>query len=276
MARPLRPNIAGAVYHVMARGIEKKPIYLDDADCAQFLEELSGVVQRYGWECLAYCLMGNHYHLVIRTPRPNLSRGMALVNGSYASSFNARYERVGHLFQGRFRSVLIRSSAHLRIAIRYVLRNPVAAGLCAHPDGWPWSSYAATLAASHDGLVAAKATLSWFGEDQSGRERFVRLIAGDDTDPMEDAFVDEVELPAHPLEPAARPALDELLTQQPVGRGIALAHGHHGYSLPEIAIALGRSSSAVGRMLVAYEAAEMQTAATWPRVARSQPVPLGR
>jgi REP element-mobilizing transposase RayT len=265
MARPNRPNIAGGVYHVMARGIERNAIYRDDQDREQFLKALRGVVERYDWECLAYCLMGNHYHVVVRTPRPNLSRGMCLANGAYASSFNARYERVGHLFQGRFRSVLIRSSAHLRIVIRYVLRNPVAAGLCRHPNDWRWSSYQGTLADAKNGLVVPRATLGWFAEDSSARERFTRFIAGDETDPIDDAFVDDVALPCEPEVVGPRPALEEIVARQPGGSGIAVAHGHHGYSLTEIAIALGRSKSAVGRMLVAYEAEAMRTASTWPR-----------
>ena len=265
MARPLRPNIAGAVYHVMARGNEKNAIYLNDNDRAQFLTGLGGVVRRYGWECLAYCLMGNHYHLVIHTPRPNLSRGMCVVNGAYAGSFNTRYERVGHLFQGRFRSVLLRSSAHLRIAVRYVLRNPVAAGLCAHPEEWQWSSYGATLADGQNRLVAAAATLAWFAEDDHGRERFVRFIVGDDSDSMADAFIDEIELPSELERSGRRPTLDGLLVQHPNARGIALAHSHHGYSLTEISSALGRSRATVGRMLVAHEAEQMLTAQAWPR-----------
>jgi REP element-mobilizing transposase RayT len=265
MARPLRPNIADAVYHVMARGNERNAIYLDDVDRTRFLETLAGVARRYGWECLAYCLMGNHYHLVVRTPRPNLSRGMCLVNGGYASKFNARYARVGHVFQGRFRSVLLRSSAHLRIAIQYVLRNPVAAGLRAHPGDWPWSSYEATLADGENGLVAARATLAWFGEAQNAHEAFFRFIVGDDSDPTVDPFVDDVELPSVPSAPGTRPPLNELLTQQSGEAAIALAHGRYGYSLREIGAALGRSRATVGRMLVAHEAREMLASSTWPR-----------
>ena len=263
MARSLRPNIAGGVYHVMSRGIEKKAIYLDDQDRRKFLDGLRGVVRRYGWESLAYCLMGNHYHVVVRTPQPNLSAGMRLLNTAYARSFNARYERVGHLFQDRFRSVLVRSSAHLRIAVRYALMNPVAASLCAHPRDWPWSSYNATLSPVPDGFVAGEATLAWFGEDGQARDRFLGFVAGDDSGPLDCAFIDDVALPCEPVELGSRPSLAELLLQQPDAPGIALAHGRHGYSLTEIAIALGRSKSAVGRMLVAYEAEEMLDATTW-------------
>jgi putative transposase len=264
MARPLRPNIADAVYHVMARGNERKPIYRDDEDRARFLRTFGGVAQRYGWESLAYCLMENHYHLLIHTPRPNLSRGMGVINGAYASSFNERYKRDGHLFQGRFRSVLIRSSAHLRIAMRYVLRNPIAAGLCAQPDEWRWSSYQATVAGRQNALVAADATLAWFGVGDEGRERFVRFIGRDDTEPLEEAFIDEVALPSEPQPPIPRPPLEEVLVAPARGPAIALAHAHHGYSLTEIATVLGRSSSSVGRALVAFEAEGMLAPSTWP------------
>ena len=266
MARLLRPNVAGASYHVMARGNGRNAIYLDDGDRAEFLKTLGGVVKRYGWECLAYCLMGNHYHLVVRTPQPNLSLGMRLLNGAYASWFNARHGRVGHVFQGRFRSVLLRSSAHLTITIRYVLRNPVAAGLCARPGDWRWSSYQATLGHDLDGLVAATATLGWFGADGQAPERFAHFIADDHPNPGDLAFADEIELPSHAGGADPRPALEEVLIEHPGAPGIAFAHGHHGYSLNEIASTLGRSSSAVGRALVAYEAEDMHSASARPRV----------
>src|SRR5689334_21597075 len=129
----------------MARGNERKDIFFDDEDRREFLDLLETANRRYGWECLAYCLMRNHYHLVVRTPLPNLSRAMRLVNGTYAARINRRYDRVGHLFQGRFRGVLIRSSGHLLVVVRDALRNPMVAGLCVKTEEWPWSSYQATL-----------------------------------------------------------------------------------------------------------------------------------
>jgi hypothetical protein len=166
--------------------------------------------------------------------------------------------------------VLIRSSAQLRLVIRYVLRNPVALGLCTHPQDWRWSSYQATLSDGSNGLVVPEVTLAWFADDGNPREhgnqreRFSRFVNGDDTGPLDDAFVDDVELPCVPGLSGPRPALEEILARVPGASGIAHAHGRHGYALTEIATALGRSSSAVGRMLVAYEAEVMRTAATWP------------
>jgi hypothetical protein len=116
----------------------------------------------------------------------------------------------------------------------------------------------------HDVLVARKATLAWFGKDSSAHERFVHLVGADDTDPMDDAFIDDTELPCEPAVPGPRPAVEAVLIRQPGAAGIAHAHAHHGYSFAEIAAALGRSKSAVGRMLVAYETETMRTASTWP------------
>jgi REP-associated tyrosine transposase len=107
---------------------------------------LGHVVREMRWRCLAYCLMDNHVHLLIETPLANLAPGMQRLHGVYAQKHNARHGRSGHLFQGRYGSVRIRSDAQLWTAVAYIVRNPVEAGLCADPDGWPWSSHRATLA----------------------------------------------------------------------------------------------------------------------------------
>ena len=106
MSRPLRLDHAGAIWHVTSRGNEKQAIFLDDRDRRQFLEGLARVVEACRWQVHAYVLMGNHYHLLFETPEP-LSRGMQRLNGSYTQKFNWRHQRVGHLFQGRFRSILV-------------------------------------------------------------------------------------------------------------------------------------------------------------------------
>src|SRR5919108_6608630 len=102
MARPLRIEFSGAIYHVTSRGNAREDICLDDTDRAMFLGVLAEVISRFEWRCYAYCLMGNHYHLLIETPEPNLSKGMRQLNGVYTQRFNRRHGRVGHVFQGRY------------------------------------------------------------------------------------------------------------------------------------------------------------------------------
>jgi len=144
MARPLRLEFPGAVYHITSRGNARQPIYLDDQDRLAFLEVLTEVVERYRWRCYAYCLMDNHYHLLIETPEANLSRGMRQLNGVYTQAFNRRHKRSGHLFQGRYKSILVEKESYLLELARYVVLNPVRAGVVRHPGRWRWSSYRAT------------------------------------------------------------------------------------------------------------------------------------
>ena len=127
MARPLRIEYDGAVYHVTTRGNARKPIFIDNKDREFFLGTLEQVNKRYHWICHAYCLMNNHYHLVIETPNGNLSKGMRQLNGVYTQAFNRRHNRVGHIFQGRYKAVLIRKESHLLEVGRYVVMNPVRA-----------------------------------------------------------------------------------------------------------------------------------------------------
>jgi REP element-mobilizing transposase RayT len=145
MARPLRIEIAGALYHVTSRGNARQPIFLDDDDRRLFLHRLGQVVQAHRWRCPAYCLMTNHYHLLVETPRADLSRGMQRLNASYAQGFNTRHERVGHVLQGRFTAVLVEQDGHQLELARYVVLNPVRAGMVATPEEYPWSSLRATL-----------------------------------------------------------------------------------------------------------------------------------
>jgi REP element-mobilizing transposase RayT len=144
MARPLRIEYSGAVYHITSRGNEKKPIFKDERDREIFLDTLSQVDKRYNWLCHAYCLMNNHYHLIIETPDGNLSAGMRQLNGVYTQAFNKRHNRVGHLFQGRYKAILIQKDSHLLAVCRYVVLNPVRAKAVKKPYQWKWSSYQAT------------------------------------------------------------------------------------------------------------------------------------
>jgi len=155
MARPLRINFPGALYHITARGNEKKNIYFCDEDRHHFLRMLAKAITRFNWVCYDYCLMCNHYHLVIETPLANLSQGMKYLNGMYSQYINWRYKRVGHLFQGRFHAILVEKESHWLEVCRYVVLNPVRAGICDEAEDYIWSSYRA-----HRGLVSTPAFLT--------------------------------------------------------------------------------------------------------------------
>ena len=144
MTRPLRIEYAGAVYHVTSRGNERKPVFTSDEDRHRFLNTLQHVNKRYNWICHAYCLMDNHYHLLIETPDGNLALGMRQLNGVYTQLFNKARGRAGHLFQGRYKAILIQKDSHLLEVCRYVVLNPVRAKMVEAPEAWKWSSYRAT------------------------------------------------------------------------------------------------------------------------------------
>jgi putative transposase len=146
MSRPLRLDHAGAIWHITCRGNEKREIFRDADDRRELLRVVDHVVDVCRWRIHAYVLMGNHYHLLLETPEANLSGGMRQLNGIYTQRFNRRHDRIGHLFQGRFTSILIEKDPHLLELIRYVVLNPVRAGLVAKPEGWHWSNFRATAA----------------------------------------------------------------------------------------------------------------------------------
>lgn len=168
MARPLRIQFPGAVYHVTSRGNARKAIARNDDDRRRFLSILDQVVTRYHWRCHAYCLMPNHYHLLIETRDENLSRGMRQLNGLYTQDFNRRHHRVGHLFQGRFKAILVQKDSHLLECCRYLMLNPVRTNFVRLPDEWKWSSYRGTagLGRPHPCL-----TRTWVLEQFGSRPR---------------------------------------------------------------------------------------------------------
>jgi putative transposase len=136
--RPLRLQFPYGVYHLTSRGVDGRFVFMDDADRHLFLVYLSRVVNAFDWTLHTYCEMGNHFHLIAECGQPGLSQGMQRLNGAYASAFNARYRRDGHLFQRRFEARAIEDDDYLEDAIAYVRNNPVRAGLCSHADAWPW------------------------------------------------------------------------------------------------------------------------------------------
>lgn len=145
MARPLRIEFSGAVYHVTSRGNAQQNIFLCDDDRQAFLDLLGIACERFRWQCHAYCLMSNHYHLLIETQAPSLSKGMKYLNGTYTSAFNRRHFRIGHVFQGRYKAILVEKDAYLLELSRYIVLNPVRARMVRSAKDWPWSSYRGTV-----------------------------------------------------------------------------------------------------------------------------------
>ena len=166
MPRSHRLELAGGIFHITARGNRKHDIFVDDGDRHIFLHLFAATVGHCGWRCHAYCLMPNHFHLVIETLEANLSAGMQRLNGTYAQWFNHRHGLCGHVFQGRFHSTLVENDAHLLELSRYIVLNPTRAGLCLDPTEWTWSSLSATLGRiTAPGFLTVDWLLSQFGHD---------------------------------------------------------------------------------------------------------------
>jgi len=180
MARPLRIEYPGAFYHITSRGNARAPIYLDDKDRRQWLALFADVCDQYHWRCYAYCQMGNHYHTLVETHEPTLSRGMRQLNGVYAQKFNRRHAKCGHVLQGRYHAVLVQRDCYLLELLRYIVLNPVRAGLVERVGHWPWSGYRS--------IVSARLDLPWLAVDEvlklfapatnQAIARFKRFVAG--------------------------------------------------------------------------------------------------
>ena len=177
MSRSLRIEYDGAVYHITNRGNGRQDIFLDDVDKERFLEIFSSVVERFNWLCHAYCLMNNHYHLNIETPKSNLSRGMRQLNGVYTQAFNRRHNLVGHLFQGRYKAILIDKDSYLLSLVRYTVLNPVRADLAMVPGDWPWSSHNAMAGGTKPAFLTVDWLLSQFAErKKEAQKRYRRFV----------------------------------------------------------------------------------------------------
>ncbi len=179
MARPLRLQFPGAVYHLTSRGNRQASIYHSDEDRKVFLDILDKTVKRYNWVCYGYCLMDNHYHLLVETVDANLSLGMRQLNGMYTQYNNRRHGKVGHVFQGRYKSILVEKDSHLLELCRYIVLNPVKAKMTDHPGKWQWSSYQSTSTGKD---LPEFLSVGWihlqFGKQKTiARKRYVEFVA---------------------------------------------------------------------------------------------------
>jgi len=277
MARPLRIEFPGAVYHVTSRGNARQVIFLNHIDRIKFIEVLSHVVERFHWLCHAYCLMDNHYHLIIETLEGNLSRGMRQLNGVYTQIFNQRHRRVGHLFQGRYKAILVEKDRHLSSLSRYVVLNPVRIGMVKRPEDWAWSSYRATLGiAKKPSFLTVEWILSQFDKKKrEAVEKYKRFVMEgiNEGSPWEmlrgqiflgaDEFIgklghllsDKGEFKEVPREQryAGRPSLNELFKDKKIkpqrakDEAVYAAYFQHGYRMKEIAEYLGIHYATVSR-----------------------------
>jgi REP-associated tyrosine transposase len=182
MARRTRIQLPGVLRHVMARGNGKMRIFLDDEDYRRFVFLLGDVLEEFQIECWNYCVMPNHYHATIRPRDSNMSDAMRKLNSQYAQWWNRRHERVGHTFQGRFKDQIVQEDSYALTLARYVVRNPVRAGLVQNPEDWVWSSYRATIGLEPaPSFLSASSFLRLFddGEEDAMRKRFIEFAAGD-------------------------------------------------------------------------------------------------
>ncbi|MBI5374640.1 MAG: transposase [Candidatus Schekmanbacteria bacterium] len=279
MARPLRIQYSGALYHVTTRGNDKNHIFIDEVDRQIFFSALSVAVKRYNWICHAYCLMDNHYHLLIETPDANLSRGMKHLNGVYTQAFNKLHNRVGHVFQGRYKAVLVDKETHFLAVARYIVLNPVRAGSVKYPGEWKWSSFNATAGYEVPAsFLITSFILSHFGENIKtacdeylefvkaglnvesiwGKLRGQILLGSDD---FTEKFISQVkdhkaiaEIPGVQRY-IGRPTLEKLFDRKTLrdrierNRRIMEALDNYGYSQKEIADYLHMHYSTISRLI---------------------------
>lgn len=245
MPRQVRADLPDAVHHVTARANRGQVLFVDDHDRRSFLGIVGRTAGDSNWSCLAYCLMTNHLHLLVRPNGSDLSRGMQRICTAHARRFHERHETFGHLFQGRFGSRPMRSEAHFLESLRYVVLNPVRAGMCRVPEQYPWSSHRSVMGAAQSSLVAVDEVLQEFRSPAANARDVYR------------EFVHErcgERAPLHDPEPLYAPEdddstrrLDELCGERDRDGVIMIGHVELGYSLAEIARALGCHRSTVSR-----------------------------
>ena len=267
MARPLRIEYPDAVYHVTSRGNARNDIFLSNQDRTDFLDILALVVKRYNLLCHAYCLMDNHYHLLIETPDGNLSKGMRQLNGIYTQKYNWRHTKTGHVFQGRYKAILVDKDNYLLELCRYVVLNPVRANMVKKPEEWKWSSYKATagLKTIPEYLIVDW-ILSYFSRNKSEAQKLYRRFVREGIDAEspwdelqgqillgEEGFIEKckdvlADKEKHKEIPRSqrylnRPHLSRILkkaeNKDERNKLMRIAHIEYGYTLKEIADHLG-------------------------------------
>ncbi len=259
MARPFYAEVSGGIFHLTSRGNSRRKIFLDDADYASFLLCLKNTARRHGWRCLSYCLMPNHFHLLVQTSKPTRAAGMRDLKSEYARMFHRRYGSDGALFKPRYKPQLVQDNGYLLAAALYVAKNPVRAGLVDDPADWKWSSFA-----SDHAFVDPAPILRVLSADPTrALEDFRSLARGDAPafDPRVPIAGDRDFIERHA--PASRPerhVLKEMweqarppLTEVAAGRDelefVRCARDMHRYTLAEIAAFLGCSVRTVRRRL---------------------------
>lgn len=275
MARPIRIQYPDAFYHIMSRGSDRLNIFNDPQDYQNFLIVFFDTIKRYNWTCYSYCLMPNHYHLLIKTHEANLSLGMRQLNGVYTQNYNIRYKRIGHLFQGRFRSILVEEEKYKYELIRYIALNPLRANISQRIEDYRWNSVLEVLGLiDKTGCINIKEILLNFDEDEEKAKKiFLEFLNSRSRKDIEkpkggiiigsNEFIDkikgflkskekEVEIPVRERL-IHRPLLKELfngdiINKQKRNQLIYEACIDYGYSLSEISRALGMHYASVSRI----------------------------
>jgi len=278
MARPLRLELAGGLYHVTSRGDRREHIYDNDGDREQWLENLGNVCDRYNWRCHAYCLMDNHYHIVIETAEANLSKGMRQLNGVYTQYYNRKHGRVGHVFQGRYKGILVERDEYLLELARYVVLNPVRANMVKNISDWKWSSYQAMIG---DAYVQCWLEIDWIlgqfsNQRKTAIERYINFVREGVGLPSiwshlqnqiflgSEAFVNENQKQIHQKETLNDvPRLQKRELPKPLEyyenkyrnqkKAIVKAYLSGGYTLKEIGDYFGKHYSTISRIVKANE-----------------------
>ena len=274
MARPLRIEFAGALYHVTSRGDRQEAIFTTDEDRRRFLGIVGNVCGRFNWAVHAYCLMDNHYHLLVETPEGNLAKGMRQLNGVYTQSFNRTHARVGHVFQGRYKAILVQKESYLLELARYVVLNPVRARLVRSAKDWPWSSYRATAGqAEGSDWLQTEWILSAFSRRKGPAiEGYRAFVAEGKNQPSpweqlrnqvylgSDAFVEQMqarldpdkdlrEIPVKQRRAVAKPLSHFSVEQRSRDEAIVAAYASGGYSMKEIGDHFGLHYSYVSKII---------------------------